>query len=147
MASVRTLLEHFVDSFNESRFEEGREDYAAGGVQEEIGTGRTFDVEQSIANARAWKEAFPDARGTIESIIVEGNRGAAEIVWRGANTGSFNGMPPTNKQVTVRAVAVAETDGDKITRLRHYLDVAGLMAQLGVGQGAPASQEPVGARR
>lgn len=138
MPDVRALLDRFVDTFNDNQFEEAREDYADGAMQEEIGTGRTLTVDEGIANARAWKEAFPDARGAIESTVIEGNRGAAEVVWNGTNTGSFNGMPPTNKAVKVPAVVVIETDGSKITRARHYLDVAGLMGQLGVGQGAPA---------
>ncbi len=138
MASVKELLERFVSSFNEGKFEEARSDYAEGGASEEIGTGRTFAVQQGIENARAWKAAFPDARGTIETTLIDGTRGAAEVVWQGTNTGSFNGMPPTGKPVQMRAVVVIETNGSQITRSRHYLDVASMMAQLGVGQGAPA---------
>jgi hypothetical protein len=36
----------------------------------------------------------------------------------------------------VRAVVIIETDGSKITRLSHYIDVAGMMAQLGVSANA-----------
>src|SRR6185436_3432274 len=129
-ATVGELLERFVSTFNEGQFEEGGRDYAAGAASEEVGTGRTLTVQEGIENARAWKAAFPDARGTIETKTVEGNRGAAEVVWRGTNSGPFNGMPPTGKPVTMRAVVVIETDGSKITRSRHYLDVAGMMAQL-----------------
>jgi len=141
MASVKELLERFVSTFNEGQFEEALSDYAEGGVSEEIGTGRTFTVQQGIENARAWKAAFPDGRGTIETTIIDGNRGAAEVVWQGTNTGSFNGMPPTGKPVQMRAVVVIETNGSRITRSRHYLDVASMMAQLGVTPGA----QPAGA--
>ena len=136
MASVGELLDRFVSNFDEGKFDEGLEDFAEGGVLEEVGTGRTVTVAESVQNSRAWKAAFPDARGVIENKIVEGNKGAAEIVWTGTNTGSFNGMPATNKPATIRAVATMETDGGKITRVRHYLDVAGLMAQLGATPGA-----------
>jgi hypothetical protein len=37
----------------------------------------------------------------------------------------------------VRAVVVIETNGSKIKRSVHYIDVAGMMAQLGA---APAAQ-------
>ena len=37
--------------------------------------------------------------------------------------------------VTVRAVVIIETDGSKITRSSHYIDLAGMMAQLGAGAG------------
>jgi predicted ester cyclase len=100
MASVSELLDRFVGTFNEGKFEEGAQDFAEGGVLEEVGTGRTVSAAESVQNARAWKAAFPDARGVIENKIVEGNKGAAEIVWTGTNTGSLNDMPATNKQVT-----------------------------------------------
>jgi hypothetical protein len=41
------------------------------------------------------------------------------------------GNPATNRPVEVRAVVVIETDGAKITRSTHYIDVAGMTAQLG----------------
>jgi steroid delta-isomerase-like uncharacterized protein len=143
MASVSELLDRFVAQFNEDRFEEALEDYAPDGVQEEIGTGRRLTPQEGVENARAWRAAFPDAQGTIETKLVDGDRGAAEIVWRGTNTGPLMGQPPTGKAVTVRGVAVLETAGGKITRARHYIDVARMMAQLGAGA---AGAEGAGAR-
>lgn len=69
---------------------------------------------------------------------MEGDKGAAEIVWRGTNRGPLMGHPATGKAVTVRAVVVLETQGGKITRSSHYIDVAGMMAQLGMGAAASA---------
>ncbi len=138
MASVSELLDKFVDDFNQGRFEAALEDYAEGGIQEEIGTGRRLTPQEAVANNRAWKAAFPDGRGGIETKLIDGDRGAAEIVWTGTNTGAFMGQPPTGKAVTVRAVGVLETAGGKITRARHYLDVAGMLGQLGLGAGGAA---------
>jgi steroid delta-isomerase-like uncharacterized protein len=136
MASTSELLDRFVELFNAGKLEEGEQDYAAGGYLEEIGTNRRLSPQESTASARAWKEAFPDSQGTITSKIVEGNRGAAEIVWRGTNRGSLMGQPATGKPVTVRAAVVIETSGGKIARCSHYIDVAGMMAQLGTAPGA-----------
>ena len=138
MANTNELLDRFVDLFNADRFEEGAQDFAPDGYGEEIGTNRRFTPQESAANARAWREAFPDARGTITSKIVEGNRGAAEIVWRGTNRGPLMGQPPTGKSVTVRTVVVIDTNGSKVTRSAHYIDVAGMMAQLGIASGVHA---------
>jgi len=69
---------------------------------------------------------------------VAGNKGAAEIVWRGTNRGSLMGNPATGRAVEVRAVVVIDTDGTKITRSSHYIDVAGMTAQLG-GRAAAAT--------
>ena len=131
MASTNELLDRFVDLFNANRSDEAEQDFAPGGYGEEIGTNRRFTPQEGTANARAWREAFPDAHGTITTKIVEGNKGAAEIVWRGTNRGSLMGQPATGKSVTVRAVVIIETNGSKITRSAHYIDLAGMMAQLG----------------
>lgn len=131
MAQVTEFLDRFVDLFNAGRYEEAERDFATNGYTEEIGTGRRFTVKEATANARAWKEAFPDARGTITNKIVEGKKGAAEIIWRGTNRGSLMGNPPTNRPVEVRSIVVIETDGANITRATHYIDVAGMTAQLG----------------
>jgi steroid delta-isomerase-like uncharacterized protein len=135
---VSELLDRFVDLFNADRYEEAQADYAPNGYDEEVGTGRRFTPQESAANARTWKQAFPDARGTITTKIVEGNTGCAEIIWRGTNRGALMGHPPTGKSIEVRAVVVIETQGGKITRSTHYIDMAGMTAQLGAGAVANA---------
>ena len=130
MATTSELLDRFVNLFNEGRLEEGERDYAPNGYVEEIGTNRRLTVQESTANAREWKAAFPDARGVIKSKIVDGNRGAAEIEWRGTNTGPLMGRPATGQPVVVRAVVVIESNGSHITRSSHYIDVAGMTQQL-----------------
>ena len=138
MAQVSELLDRFVELFNAGRYEEAEKDFAPGAYSEEVGTGRRLTIKEATANARAWKDAFPDARGTITNKIVAGNKGAAEIVWRGTNRGSLMGNPATGRSVEVRAVVVIDTDGTKITRSSHYIDVAGMTAQLG-GRAAAAT--------
>ena len=131
MASVNDFLDRFVQLFNTDRFEEAERDYASGAYVEEVGTGRRLTPQEATASARAWKQAFPDAQGTITSKIMDGKNGAAEIVWRGTNRGPLMGQPATGKAVTVRAVVIIETNGSAITRSSHYIDVAGMMQQLG----------------
>ena len=135
MADVNQLLDRFVELFNTDRYEEAERDYGPSAYAEEIGTGRRLTPQEATANARAWREAFPDARGTISKKIIDGKTGAAEIVWRGTNRGSLMGQAPTGKPVTVRSVVIIETDGNAITRSSHYIDVAGMMSQLGAPQG------------
>jgi len=140
MATVSDLLDRFVELFNAERYEEAERDFAPNGYSEEVGTGRRFTPAEGSANARQWRQAFPDARGTITSKVIEGNKGAAEIIWRGTNRGPLMGQPATNKSATVRAVVFIDTDGGRIVRLAHYIDLAGLLAQVGVGTGMAAGQ-------
>lgn len=132
MATTSELLDRFVDLFNADQLEAAEQDYAAGAIAEEIGTNQRLTPSEATQNARAWRTAFPDAKGRITSKTVEGRRGTAEIVWQGTNRGPFMGQPPTGKSAQVRAVVVIETDGNKMTRSAHYIDAASLMAQLGI---------------
>jgi len=141
VATTSELLDRFVGLFNENRIEEWVQDYAPDAYFEEIGTGRRMTPAENGQNARAWQQAFPDARGMITSKVVEGNKGAAEIIWRGTHQGMFFGQPGTGQSVTVRAFIAIESDGSKIKRATHYLDVAGMMAQLG----GAAAKKPAGA--
>ena len=135
MPTTSELLDRFVDLYNARRFEEGENDFAAGGYLEEVGTNRRLTPKENTENSRGWSEAFPDSKGTITSRVIDGNKAAAEVVWRGTNRGSLMGQPPTGKPVAVRAMVMIETDGAKITRAAHYIDVAGMMAQLGAAAG------------
>jgi steroid delta-isomerase-like uncharacterized protein len=137
MATAGELLDQIVGTFNEAQWAAAEALWAPDGVWEEIGTGRTLNVAEGIAAAKDWRTAFPDVRGTIENRIVAGNQAAGEIVWRGTNTGPLMGQPATGKPIAVRAVAVFTEAGGKVARMRHYLDIAGMMAQLGTAPGGP----------
>jgi steroid delta-isomerase-like uncharacterized protein len=145
MPDAGELLDQLVSTFNEAQWEAGEALWADHGVTEEIGTGRTLDKAAGTQNAKDWKAAFPDARGTIENRIVAGNQAVGEVRRRGTNTGPLMGMPPTGKPVDVRAAMVVTEEGGKLVRLRHYLDVAGMMAQLGVAPGGQTQAPPMAA--
>lgn len=132
MATASQLLDQWVGTFNDGKPEAFEAQTAPNAVSEEIGTGRRMNVAEATAGGKAWRAAFPDARGVIENRIVAANQVAGEIVWRGTNTGSLNGMPPTGKAVEVRAVAIMTEEGGKMAHVRHYIDVAGMLTQLGV---------------
>jgi steroid delta-isomerase-like uncharacterized protein len=140
MANVNELLEQWVATFNEARWEDALNLSAEDLIEDEIGTGRKFNRQEALEAGKAWKAAFPDARGQITSRIISGNQAAGEIVWQGTHRGEMNGIPPTGKAVKVQAAVIMEEKGGKLSRVRHYIDIAGLMAQLGVAPGVGQAQ-------
>jgi steroid delta-isomerase-like uncharacterized protein len=137
MANAGELLEQWVRTFNEGQWEVSEQLFGPNAVGEEIGTGRTMSPKEGTEAGKSWRAAFPDARGAIENRVVAGNQAVGEILWTGTNSGSLNDMPPTNKPARVRAVAIVTEEGGKIAKLRHYIDVAGMLTQLGVMQPPP----------
>jgi predicted ester cyclase len=75
--------------------------------------------------------AFPDLQGTIEDLFAEGDRVAVRLVWRGTNSGSFNGMQPTHKQVAFGTTNIFRLVDGKIAENWPQVDMMGLMQQLG----------------
>ncbi len=54
------------------------------------------------------------------------------------NTGSFNGMPPAGRLVTLSGFDLLRVDGDRFAGVWGVADIAGMLQQLGVMPG-PAS--------
>jgi hypothetical protein len=57
---------------------------------------------------------------------------AAEWLMTGTNTGSFNGLPPTGKRVSLPGADFVRVDGDKIRSVQGYLNAGALPVALGL---------------
>ena len=77
--------------------------------------------------------AFPDVKLTIEKEIADGEYVVQHLRATGTNTGSFNGMPATNKKaITTGAMTTKFDSSGKIVEVWSFFDNLGLMQQLGV---------------
>lgn len=94
-------------------------------------TGAT-EVEQTI---RFLHEVAFDAQPVLRSLIVEGERAAAELEFVGTHTGEFAGIAATGRRVSVPYSVVYDLRDGKIAALRAYMALSTLLAQLG----APAA--------
>jgi steroid delta-isomerase-like uncharacterized protein len=83
----------------------------------------------------AYFAAFPDVRVTVEDLIGEGDKVAVRWTIRGTHLGELEGVPPTGRQVTMGGIEIHRYRDGKIAEVWHYEDTAGLMRQLGVGEG------------
>jgi steroid delta-isomerase-like uncharacterized protein len=109
-------------------------------VHEEPATGRRVEGKDALIELnRGWKEAYPDATGTITDAFGSDNRVALRITWEGTQSGAL-GLPgggeiaPTNKRVTVHACQVFRIADGKIAESVHYFDMLGMLEQLGAIQ-------------
>ncbi len=95
----------------------------------------TAGLKQFIVGLHA---AFSDVAFTIEDMVGEGDRLVGRWVMRGTNTGSFNGMPPTGRPVTLSGFDLLRVEGDRFAEVWHVEDIAGMLQQLGVMPGPPS---------
>jgi predicted ester cyclase len=77
-------------------------------------------------------DAFPDLHGTIDDIIVEGDKAVLRCTITGTHKGEFMGIPPTNKKATWSPIEIDRFAGGKLVESWERLDTIGFMQQLGV---------------
>ena len=78
-------------------------------------------------------QAFPDLAFEIRSAAqTAASTVVAEWTMRGTNTGSFAGLPPTGRAVTLAGVDVIETDAGGLRSVTGYFDSALVPKQLGL---------------
>jgi steroid delta-isomerase-like uncharacterized protein len=80
---------------------------------------------------RGTHAAFPDWRVEILDLIAEGNRAA--VRWSGHVThqGSFRGIAPTGRKITVTGINVYEVSEGRIAVEWEQTDSLGMLQQLG----------------
>jgi len=76
--------------------------------------------------------AGPDLHFTIEDEVAEGDKVVTRYTTRGTHLGSFMGIPPTGKHVTVTGIAITRIANGKAVEEWANADDLGLLQQLGV---------------
>jgi steroid delta-isomerase-like uncharacterized protein len=88
-------------------------------------------------NVRDLVTAFPDLEFTQDSLLVQGDMFATEVVLRGTHSGPLAGpagvVPPTGQRMELRGAAVGRFDAqDRIVEERRYFDSMTMLRQLGL---------------
>ena len=125
-----------VDAFNQDDWERVRAPLTPNSVYNELGTQRSLKGPNEIAEGfQGWKQAMPDAKGTITNSFASGNTVTLEITWTGTHTGplvsSSGTIPPSGKSQKTPAAWILEFEGNKVKESRHYFDMVTLLSQIG----------------
>ena len=82
------LAREQVDAFNKGDWERVRAGLAPDCRYDEFGTQRKVEGSEKIVELfKGWKQAFPDAVGTVTSAVASGDKAALEVTWKGTHTG------------------------------------------------------------
>jgi steroid delta-isomerase-like uncharacterized protein len=104
----------------------------APGYQAILGGNPPVDRQGHEAFAKAFYSAFPDMHHEIVDLFATDDRVAVRFVISGTHTGSFFGLPPTDRTVSIAANVLFHVAGGRVTRLFGVFDEAGLLRQIGV---------------
>jgi steroid delta-isomerase-like uncharacterized protein len=78
-----------------------------------------------------FQEAFPNGRNTSDELLADGDKVVQRWTFRGTHDGTFQGIPPSGRPVTLTGISIWRVEGDKIVESWHELDTLGLLQQLG----------------
>ena len=77
------------------------------------------------------REGFPDIQWTLEDMVAESDKVAARFIMRGTHQGTFFGVPPTGKKITVQAMNFYRLSNGQFVEERGQPDMLGLLQQIG----------------
>jgi steroid delta-isomerase-like uncharacterized protein len=80
----------------------------------------------------ACRAAFEHLDVTVEDMVAEDDKVAARFTARGIHKGSFMGLPPTGKSITMSGIEIFRIENGKIAELWGEANLLGLMQQLGI---------------
>lgn len=79
-----------------------------------------------------WLVAFPDTIVTMEDAFVSGDKVVGRYTYRATHRGTFWGIPPTGKQITMRSIDIWRVQNDVFVEHWDELNTLEVMQQLGV---------------
>jgi steroid delta-isomerase-like uncharacterized protein len=91
--------------------------------------------KQWMASAR---QIFPDLSATVEDTVVENDRVAGRVTFRGTHSGPLAGVPPTNLPVEFTAFHLVHLSQGQIVEWWGTADLLGALSQLGAQISGPA---------
>ena len=128
----KALVHHAYEELNKGNLTYIDEGFAADIVVHAPGGYEAHGLEEGKQLfARLWR-AFPDHHETIDDMVAEGDKVVARVRWTGKHQGDFQGIAPTGKQVTLRAITIYRIVGGKIAEVWEEADIFGMTRQLGV---------------
>jgi steroid delta-isomerase-like uncharacterized protein len=93
-------------------------------------SGRVIDLDGLGQVLRTTVAAFPDFQLRVERWIVDGDTVVTEDVLEGTHKGTFAGIAPTGRKVSLPMMHLYRVADGRITERVAYHDTAGILRQL-----------------
>ena len=130
IAVVRRLID---EVWNQQAFDVLDDLFAADAIISESGVPFPIRVplcaKEGIGAACA---AFPDIRVAIEDIVAANDKVVVRWSSHGTHRGEMQGIPPTNRPITMTGMAIYRFADGKIVEEWMNTDMLGMLRQLGV---------------
>ncbi|WP_432510023.1 ester cyclase [Kineococcus sp. SYSU DK001] len=109
---VTAVYERYLACCNDHRVEDLGE-FVADDVS---GSGPVDGLAAYVEGVAAVIRGFPDYRWELQEKVVQGDTLCARLVGRGTHTGTFSGIAPTGRTISVQELVVYRFAGGRIVR-------------------------------
>jgi predicted ester cyclase len=103
--------------------------------QNNLFPGSPRGLEGHRQSVSAFRAAFSELSFAIDQLLAEEDRVALRLSTRGAHTGAFLGISPTNKRVSFGGMLFMRFRNGKAAEAQGIFDLPGLVGQLSAGGG------------
>ena len=132
IAENKKIVRRYQEIYNSNQLDDLLEVLSQDLLTPKIMAGVPAGIEGAKAAHRIMLAGFPDYQTVIDDLIAEGDKVAARITMSGTNTGTFMGIPPTNKFISFTGMYIARIANEKIVEHWGEEDGVSLLSQLGV---------------
>jgi steroid delta-isomerase-like uncharacterized protein len=92
----------------------------------------TWTLEQLKQYMKALPVAFPDQVFSVKDVFAEGDKVAVRYTWQGTHNGSYRGIAPTGKKVSLVFLQIHRISNGKCAETWEVTDLSQFYAQLGI---------------
>lgn len=125
--------EQYIKEFLQDGNESAADEYIDVNVVTHDGMpGQAPGLEGVKGTFKVLRSAFPDMKVDVKDIIAADDKVVGRFVVSGTNTGSFMGMPATDKTFTYDEIVIVRFENGKIVEHWAEMDSMGMMQQLGI---------------
>jgi steroid delta-isomerase-like uncharacterized protein len=134
LSMERHEIERLVQRWTKEAIADGRldlfDELLAEDVRDRSASAGSQGVESFKARAAAVRAAFDDIEIRVEDLIVDGNAVAWRWILTGTHVGTFAGVAPTGRRVTLQGVNFQRLKDNKVVEHWTLIDVFGVMHSL-----------------
>ncbi len=132
VASNKELVQQFIEQvWNQQRLDRVGEFIAPDYAVHLLGNPEPVRGAEAVLQAvQAFHNAFPDWRDTIDDLIAEGDRVVMRWTSGGTHRGTFAGVPPTERPVTLNGIDIFRIERGRIAEHWSQADMAGFVKRL-----------------
>jgi predicted ester cyclase len=128
----KALIRRFVAAADRLDFEQAKTCLSPEVVVHLPGMPAPLDFATFFQFGQMWHGASPDEQTTFEAQVAEGEMVVSRMTSVATHTGSFQGIPPTGKQIRVGGIWIDRIADGKIVERRGVMDMLAVLQQLGV---------------